>query len=64
MILSGCVATALKGLQQCISNSKGSIPYVNGWGVGLSTAGRKLKQTAQNCADAAAISSAIRESLI
>lgn len=59
--------TALAGLQSCIQASKANIPYVNGWGVGLSTgstssAGRKLLQTAENCAQAAAISTAIRES--
>lgn len=56
--------TALQGLQSCIQANKATIPYVNGWGVGLSAAGtaaagRKLLQTADNCAAAAAISSAI-----
>lgn len=56
--------TALTGLQSCIQASKANIPYVNGWGLGLSTggassAGRKMLQTAANCAAAAAISSAI-----
>lgn len=56
--------TALTGLQSCIQASKSNIAYVNGWGLGLSTAGassagRKMLQTAANCAAAAAISSAI-----
>ena len=58
--------TALQGLQACIQASKSTITYVNGWGLGLSTSstGRKMLQTAQDCAEAAAISSAIRELLI
>lgn len=55
--------TALQGLQSCIQASKGNIAYLNGWGGGVSTgsssAGRKMLQTSENCAQAAAISSAI-----
>ena len=57
--------TALQGLQSCIQASKSNIAYLNGWGGGVSTgassAGRKLLQTSENCAQAAAISSSIRE---
>lgn len=56
--------TALQGLQSCLQASRSNISYLNGWGVGLSTggtssAGRKMLQTAANCAAAAAISTAI-----